>query len=69
MGRGTEREEHLLKEIYPTTDNPTLSKILGRSVSAIENKASRMGLKKKDNRARAGLSLNSSARAEGHLMM
>ena len=46
MGRWNEEETQLLKELYEDTDNPTLSRILGRSVSAIENKASRMGLKK-----------------------
>lgn len=45
-GRWTQDEELLLEETYPTTDNPTLSKMLTRSVSAIENKASRMGLRK-----------------------
>jgi len=46
MARWTEEEEHLLTELYPGTDNKTLSKRLGRTVTSIECKASRMGLKK-----------------------
>ncbi len=46
MRRWTAQDESLLEELYPTTDKPTLSKILDRSVSAIENKASRMELRK-----------------------
>lgn len=46
MRRWTTQDESLLEELYPTTDKPTLSKILDRSVSAIENKASRMELRK-----------------------
>ena len=46
MRRWTTEDESLLDDLYPTTDNPTLSKMLTRSVSAIENKASRMGLRK-----------------------
>ena len=46
MARWTEEEEHLLTELYPGTDNKTLSKKLGRSVTSVECKASRMGLKK-----------------------
>ena len=46
MRRWTAQDEGLLEELYPTTDKPTLSKILDRSVSAIENKASRMELRK-----------------------
>jgi len=49
-GRWTQDEEHLMEELYPTTDNHFLSKILDRSVSAIEDKASRMDLKKTDSR-------------------
>jgi hypothetical protein len=47
MGKWTEEEERLMRELYPTTDNATLSRRLGRSVSAVENKASRIGLKKR----------------------
>jgi hypothetical protein len=47
MGRWTEEEESLMRELYPTTDNAALSRRLGRSVGAVENKASRMGLRKK----------------------
>jgi hypothetical protein len=47
MGRWTEEEERLLRELYATTDNAALSKRLGKSVGAVENKASRMGLKKR----------------------
>lgn len=46
MRRWTTQDESLLEDLYPTTDKPTLSKILDRSVSAIENKASRMELRK-----------------------
>lgn len=46
MGRWTEEEEKILREEYPVTDTLILSKRLGRSVSAVENKASRMGLRK-----------------------
>jgi len=46
MARWTEEEEHLLTELYPGTDNKTLSKRLGRSVTSVECKASRMGLTK-----------------------
>jgi len=46
MARWTEEEEHLLTELYPGTDNKTLSKKLGRSVTSVECKASRMGLTK-----------------------
>ena len=46
MRRWTAQDESLLEELYPTTDKPTLSKILDRSMSAIENKASRMELRK-----------------------
>jgi len=46
MKRWTAQDESLLEELYPTTDKPTLSKILDRSISAIENKASRMELRK-----------------------
>lgn len=45
MGRWTEEEERLLREFYVTTDNAALSKRLNKSVGAVENKASRMGLK------------------------
>jgi hypothetical protein len=46
MRRWTTEDESLLEELYPTTDYATLSSMLGRSISAIENKASRMGLRK-----------------------
>jgi|GEM_PF-2678092 len=46
MGRWTEEQEQILREQYPSSDNLTLSKRLGKSIGAIENKASRMGLKK-----------------------
>lgn len=46
MVRWTEEEESLMEELYPATDNTTLSRLLGRSVFAVENKASRMGLRK-----------------------
>lgn len=46
MRRWTAQDQSLLEELYPTTDKPTLSKILDRSISAIENKASRMELRK-----------------------
>ncbi len=46
MARWTEEEEHLLTELYPGTDNKSLSKRLGRSVTSVECKASRMGLTK-----------------------
>lgn len=49
-GRWTQDEERLMEELYPITDTPFLSKILDRRVSAIEDKASRMGLKKTDSR-------------------
>ena len=48
MRRWTAQDESLLEVLYPITDTPFLSKILDRSVSAIENKASRMDLKKTD---------------------
>ena len=43
--RWTQDEEHLKEELYPITGTPFL-KILDRSVSAFEGKASRMGLRK-----------------------
>jgi hypothetical protein len=46
MVRWTEEDEGLLMELYPVTDNRTLSERLGRSVVSIECKASRMGLRK-----------------------
>lgn len=46
MGRWSEEEEHLLTKLYPGTDNKSLSKRLGRSVTSVECKASRMGLRK-----------------------
>lgn len=46
MARWTEEEERLLRELYPSTDNKTLSNRLGRSLTSVECKASRMGLKK-----------------------
>jgi len=46
MARWTEKEEHLMRELYPSTDNKTLSERLGRSMTSVECKASRMGLKK-----------------------
>jgi hypothetical protein len=35
-----------MRELYPSTDNKTLSERLGRSMTSVECKASRMGLKK-----------------------
>ena len=46
MRRWTAQDESLLEILYPITDTPFLSKILDRSVSAIENKASRMDLRR-----------------------
>ena len=46
MRRWTTEDESLLEDLYPTTDYATLSRKLTRSISAIENKASRMGLRK-----------------------
>ena len=46
MTRWSEEEEHLLTKLYPGTDNKSLSKRLGRSVTSVECKASRMGLRK-----------------------
>ena len=46
MARWSEEEEHLLTKLYPGTDNKSLSKRLGRSVTSVECKASRMGLRK-----------------------
>jgi len=46
MARWTEEEERLLTELYPGTDNKSLSKRLGRSVTSVECKASRMSLRK-----------------------
>lgn len=46
MARWTEEEERLLRELYTSTDNKTLSNRLGRSLTSVECKASRMGLKK-----------------------
>lgn len=50
MRRWTAQDESLLEILYPITDTPFLSKILDRSVSAIENKASRMDLRRTDSR-------------------
>ncbi|MCW3991616.1 MAG: hypothetical protein NWE79_02825 [Candidatus Bathyarchaeota archaeon] len=50
MARWTEKEEHLMRELYPITDNKTLSERLGRSMTSVECKASRMGLKKETTR-------------------
>lgn len=46
MSRWTEEEERVLRKEYPTSSNLVLSQKLGRSIGAIENKASRMGLRK-----------------------
>jgi hypothetical protein len=46
MSRWTEEEERLLTKLYPGTDNKSLSKRLGRTVTSVECKASRMGLRK-----------------------
>lgn len=40
----TPREKQILKELYPTHQNSELSGILGRSPSAIQHKASDLGL-------------------------
>lgn len=53
MRRWTEEEEDLLRDLYPTADNLTLSERLGRNISSIENKASRMGLRKEKKEAEA----------------
>lgn len=50
MRRWTAQDESLLEILYPITETPFLSKILDRSISAIENKATRMDLKKTDSR-------------------
>ena len=37
----------ILKKLYPTTDNATMAKVLGVSVSALRNAAVRFGVQKK----------------------
>jgi len=46
MSRWTEEEERILRREYPKSSNLVLSRKLGRSIGAVENKASRMGLRK-----------------------
>lgn len=46
MARWSQEEELLLAELYPDTDNRTISQKLGRTMNSVECKASRMGLSK-----------------------
>jgi hypothetical protein len=46
MERWQKEEEEILRKLYPAVDNGTIARILKRSIASIENKASRMGLKK-----------------------
>jgi len=41
-------EEEELRRLYPVTDRGELSVLFGRSVASIDNKASRMGLRKRE---------------------
>ena len=50
----TEEEESLLRENYPSVSLKELSDILGRSVSSIEGKTRRMGLRKSGTRRSTG---------------
>ncbi len=50
--RWSEWEERLLRLLYPYHDNETIAEVLGKSRASIDNKASRMGLKKAGPRGR-----------------
>jgi hypothetical protein len=47
-GDWTDEEESLLREKYPSLSAGALSEMLGRSVSSVEGKAKRLGLRKAD---------------------
>jgi len=39
-------EIEMLKRVYPTQSTPSVSRLLGRSINSILNKARKLGLKK-----------------------
>lgn len=60
--RFSKDEIKILKELYPTTSNIVLADLLSRNAESIQNKASKMGLKKSDEFIRVVRKLNAFGR-------